>query len=56
VRFTAGALDTTRVSVEFAYRLNRRSPLTPILDALFVRRAMQAWLRATLARFAAATR
>ncbi|HWF72207.1 MAG TPA: SRPBCC family protein [Solirubrobacteraceae bacterium] len=43
------------VAVELAleYELKQPSILTPLVDALFIRRAMRASLRATLARFGA---
>jgi Polyketide cyclase / dehydrase and lipid transport len=44
--------DGVEVMVDFAYRIKGRSPLTPVLDALFVRRAMQSWLQTSLNRFA----
>jgi hypothetical protein len=34
------------------YRIKRRSPVTPLVDLLFVRRAMAASMARTLARFA----
>lgn len=42
------------VEVAFAvdYRLKERNPLTPLVDLLFVRRAMAASLERSLARFA----
>jgi polyketide cyclase/dehydrase/lipid transport protein len=43
--------DGVEVTVDFAYRIKGRSPLTPVVDALFVRRAMQSWLQTTLTRF-----
>jgi hypothetical protein len=54
-RFTAaGELSQprTRLTIDFAYRIKRRSPLTALVDLLFVRGAMQRSLRGTLARFA----
>jgi Polyketide cyclase / dehydrase and lipid transport len=42
-----------QVELELDYRLKRRTPLTPIVDALFIRRAFTASLRRTLTRFAA---
>jgi hypothetical protein len=44
-----------RVEVELAldYRITKRSMFTPLVDLLFIRRAMEASLAATLARFGA---
>lgn len=39
------------VTLELAYRLNRHSPLTPIVDVLFIRRQMTQSLSRTLDRF-----
>ncbi len=52
VSFTPG---DDEVTVEFAlqYRIRRRSIVTPIVDVLFVRRAMAMSLRSTLAHFGA---
>ena len=52
VTFTPG---TTSVTIELAleYRIRRRSIVTPVVDLLFVRRAMTMSLRSTLARFGA---
>jgi hypothetical protein len=43
------------VTVEFAleYRLRRRSVVTPVVDLLFIRRAMTMSLRSTLSHFGA---
>lgn len=41
------------VAVELDYRLKGRGPLTPLLDVLFVRRAMGDALERTVRRFAA---
>jgi uncharacterized membrane protein len=43
--------DGVQVTLELGYELVRRSPLTPLLDALFIRRAMASSLQATLSRF-----
>jgi Polyketide cyclase / dehydrase and lipid transport len=51
VEFTPGP-ETVRVALTLDYRLKQRSPLTPLLDGLFVRREIAASLRRTLARFA----
>jgi hypothetical protein len=50
VAFTAAG-DGVEVTLALEYRVNRRSPLTPLVDALFIRRAMAASLSRTLARF-----
>lgn len=52
VEFTP-ADDSVEVRFGLDYRIRRRSPLTPIVDWLFVRRAMEASLQTTLARFGA---
>jgi Polyketide cyclase / dehydrase and lipid transport len=47
------ALDVgVEVALTLAYQLQRRSPLTAVVDALFIRRAMTASLSTTLGRFA----
>ena len=43
--------DEVHVSLTLEYRLKERSLLTPVVDVLFVRRALEASLRRTLARF-----
>jgi hypothetical protein len=40
------------VELSLAYRVKRRSILTPVIDLLFIRRAMAAALDSTLQRFA----
>jgi hypothetical protein len=40
-----------RVALSLAYRIRRRSPVTPLIDVLFVRRAMTSSLEQTLSRF-----
>jgi hypothetical protein len=40
------------VELVLDYRIKRRSPLTPLVDLLFVRRAMAASMAKTLSRFA----
>ena len=52
VTFTARG-DRVQVELTLEYRLERRTLLTPLLDALFIRRAIAASLRSTLARFGA---
>jgi uncharacterized membrane protein len=44
--------DAVRVSLALEYELKERTPLTPIVDAFFVRRALGDSLRRTLTRFA----
>jgi uncharacterized membrane protein len=44
--------DGVEVTMVLDYKLKRRSLVMPIVDALFIRNAMRASLRATLARFA----
>jgi hypothetical protein len=51
VRFTPGP-ETVKVTLSLDYELKERAPLTWLLDLLFVRRAVVASLRRTLARFA----
>jgi Polyketide cyclase / dehydrase and lipid transport len=41
------------VRLTLAYELERRSPLTPLVDVLFIRRAMTTSLTSTLSRFGA---
>jgi hypothetical protein len=43
--------DQVRVSLSLEYRLKDRSPLSPILDLLFIRRAIRDSLQRTLERF-----
>jgi Polyketide cyclase / dehydrase and lipid transport len=40
-----------RVTLSLAYRITRRSPITPLIDLLFIRRAMVDSLDLTLTRF-----
>jgi hypothetical protein len=40
-----------RVELSLAYEIRRRSPLTPVIDVLFIRRAITASLEQTLSRF-----
>ncbi|MFL5819273.1 MAG: SRPBCC family protein [Solirubrobacteraceae bacterium] len=49
VRFERLA-DGTAVGLELDYRLKQRGPLTALVDALFIRRAIRDSLRRTLAR------
>jgi hypothetical protein len=50
VRFTPDE-HAVEVSLRLDYRVTKRSILTPIIDRLFIRNAVRASLRATLARF-----
>ena len=52
VSFVALA-DGVEVTLALEYRITRSSPLTPFVDALFVRRAMTQSLERSLARFGA---
>ncbi len=51
VEFTPGP-EATRVTLTLEYEIKERTPLTWLVDAVFVRRAVVASLRRTLARFA----
>ncbi len=42
----------TEVRLELEYQLKEGNPLTPVVDLLFIRRALRDSLRRTLARFA----
>ena len=42
--------DRVQVTLELDYRLKERNALTPVVDALFVRRALNASLQRSLAR------
>jgi hypothetical protein len=44
--------EHTRVTITMQYRLKDRNPLTPVVDFLFVRRAVNDALRRTVTRFA----
>jgi hypothetical protein len=44
------------VTMRLEYRLARRSPMTPLFDLLFIRRAMAASLETTVTRFGAELR
>jgi hypothetical protein len=48
----APAGENTRVTLSMQYRLKDRNPLTPVVDFLFVRRAVNDALRRTVTRFA----
>jgi hypothetical protein len=41
-----------KITLSIDYELKERNPLTPLVDLLFVRRAIVASLRRTLTRFA----
>jgi hypothetical protein len=43
--------ERVRLSLTLDYRLKARSPITPLLDLLFIRRALRDSLQRTLARF-----
>jgi Polyketide cyclase / dehydrase and lipid transport len=45
--------DGVEVQLSLTYELKKRSLITPVVDRLFIRRAMRASLQATLARFGA---
>jgi Polyketide cyclase / dehydrase and lipid transport len=51
VTFTPGP-DGVEVALDLEYALKDRTPLTPITDALFIRRALRDSLKRTLLRFA----
>lgn len=44
--------EHTRVTLEMEYRFHEPNPLTPVVDLLFVRRAMRDALQRTVVRFA----
>jgi hypothetical protein len=52
VSFAPGEEGGSSITVELRYRLKQANPLTPLVDALFVRRAMADAVRRTLGRFA----
>jgi hypothetical protein len=52
VAFVAVA-DGVEVTLTLAYELERRSPLTPVVDLLFIKKAMTTSLTTTLSRFGA---
>ena len=51
VTFTPKPESTSELEIVLDYRLKNRTPFTPVVDALFVRRALNDMLRRTLARF-----
>ena len=52
VTFAPNDAGGCSITVDLRYRLKDRNPFTPIVDALFVRRAMADAVRRTLGRFA----
>ena len=44
--------EGVEVALELTYELKQRNPLTPLIDLLFIRRALRDSLRRTLLRFA----
>jgi hypothetical protein len=50
VEFTPGP-ENVKITLSLDYELKERNPLTPLVDLLFVRRAIVASLRRTLTRF-----
>jgi hypothetical protein len=51
VEFEPGP-DAVEVTLKLEYRIKDRTPLTPVVDLLFVRRAMTDALKRTVTRFA----
>ncbi len=49
----AAVPDGVEVTLRLEYRLRRRSPVTPVVDVLFIRREMSLSLGRTLSRFGA---
>jgi hypothetical protein len=47
----AAVPEGVEVTLQLEYRLNRRSPFMPVVDVLFIRRAITQSLGRTLARF-----
>jgi len=56
VAFSPVDEQRTEVALTLEYELKRRSPLTQVVDLLFIRGAVERSLRTTLARFAAELR
>jgi hypothetical protein len=52
VAFEGSGTEQTRVTLSLDYELKERTPFTPLLDKLFVRRAMRDSLKRSLWRFA----
>ena len=48
----AALADGVQIELTLEYALKRRSPVSPIVDALFIKRAMAASLNVSLAHFA----
>jgi hypothetical protein len=46
-----GAQDAVEIALSLEYEIKRRSIVTPLVDRLFIRRAMESSLKATLMRF-----
>jgi hypothetical protein len=53
VAFVPVGLEAVTVELSLAYQLRRRSLFSPLVDLLFIRRAMDASLATTLRRFSA---
>jgi hypothetical protein len=51
VTFAAAGADQVEVTLELRYELKQRNPLTPLVDLLFIRRAIADSLGRTLQRF-----
>jgi uncharacterized membrane protein len=51
VAFTPAGDDSVEVRLTLDYEIKRRSLFTPLVDRLFIRRAMERSLRATVTRF-----
>ena len=51
VTFEVAGADEVRVTLVLEYELKQRNVLTPVLDPLFIRRALRESLRRTLVRF-----
>jgi hypothetical protein len=51
VAFEAASGEDVRVTLTLDYELKHRNALTPVLDPLFIRRALRESLRRTLTRF-----
>jgi uncharacterized membrane protein len=53
VSFSPASEEEVEITLRLEYELHKRSLFTPILDALFIRRAIAQSLRDTLSRFGA---
>ncbi len=53
VRFIPNGEGTVTIELTLRYRIRRRSPLTPLIEALFISRPMRASLESTLIHFGA---